>query len=284
MMCSNPCLPGNFNNNSITTPSEQAGVDTYNEIEKSSNVIVMGGYNAYSTVISTTQPEIVTTIQQLQIETEIISKAIDIYYRINSMKMNDNRGNSVGVFQRSKSIKGSRKIRLIFYCVFMSYNELGCPVDPAYAADIVKLPRKEMEQALTEYAPSGTTIIEPEKMIMFYIRRINLLVSQLGISYNIDIIDQEVRRIIEVCRISPIGKEWIENTAAKHVAVAALYFYMNDIKGFDTISKNIYIFENACYLSWACIRRYHDQITKYYNFDITDQIAPKPIFSFSYLN
>jgi hypothetical protein len=239
-------------------------------IERSSNTIVMSGYNAYSTIISKTQPEIVTVLQQLQIEIEVISKAIEIFYYINNIKMSDIQGNSVEIFRQNKSVKGSRKIRLIFYCVFMAYNELGCPVDPIYVADIVKLPRKEVEQALAEYSPSGTTIIEPEKMIIFYIRRINIIISQSGIKYNENIIDLEVRRIIEICRRTPIGKEWVQNTAAKHVAVAALYFYMNDMKNLD-ICKNIHIFENACYLSWACIRRYYDQITKYYNSDETNQ-------------
>ena len=260
MMCSNPC----------------SSVDT-GEIESSSNTIVMSGYNPCATIVNNSQPEIINTIQQLQVEVEVISKAIEIFYRINSMKINDE------IYKRSKSVKGSRKVRLIFYCVFMAYYELECPVDPAHVADIVKLPRKEMEQALGEYAPAGTTIIEPEKMIVFYIRRINAIVASLGIKYDEVVVDRDVRRIIGVCKITPIGKEWVQNTAAKHVAIAALYFYMTDIKGFDTISKNTSIFENACYLSWACIRRYHDQIAKYYNSDITDQAAVKPQMFFSYL-
>jgi hypothetical protein len=247
------------------------------DIESSSNTIVMSGYNPCATIVNNSQPEIVTTIRQLQIEVEIISKAMEIFYQINSMKINDE------FYKRAKSVKGSRKIRLIFYCVFMAYNELECPVDPAYVADIVKLPRKEMEQALGEYAPSGNTIIEPEKMIVFYIRRINAIVASLGVEYDEIVVDRDVRRIINVCRITPIGKEWVQNTAAKHVAIAALYFYMTDIKGFDMIFKNISIFEKACYLSWACIRRYHDQIAKYYNSDISDQEAVKPQMFFSYL-
>jgi len=251
-------------------------VDT-GEIESSSNTITMSGYNPCATIVNNSQPEIVTTIRQLQIEVEIISKAIENFYSINSMKINDE------IYKRVKSVKGSRKIRLIFYCVFMAYNELECPVDPAYVADIVKMPRKEMEQALGEYSPSGTTIIEPEKMIVFYIRRINAMFASLGIKYDEVVVDRDVRRIIEVCKITPIGKEWVQNTAAKHVAIAAIYFYMTDIKGFDMIAKNINIFEKACYLSWACIRRYHDQIAKYYNSDVTDQTVIKPQMFFSYL-
>lgn len=273
-MCSKPDLSRNLTEKSLDNFPNQIGQSgsSLEGIERSSNVIVMSGYNAYSTLTTTTQPEIVSTIQQLQIETEVITKAIEIFYRINSMKINDNLGNSVEVSRRNKSVKGSRKIRLIFYCVFMAYSELGVPVDPAYAADIVRLPRKEIEQSLSEYAPPGTTLIEPEKMIIFYIKGINLLVAPTGINYNVEIIEREVRRVIEVCRSTPAGKEWIQNTAAKLVAIAALYFYMNDIKGFET-ARDVNIFEQACYLSWACIRRYHEQITKYYNYDTNDQSA-----------
>lgn len=286
MMCSNPDLSRNIPENSSENSSGQASWtgSSLEGIERSSNTIVMGGYNAYTTYTSTTQPEIVTTIQQLPIEVEVIAKAIEIFYRINSMKINDNRGTSVEVSRRNKSVKGSRKVRLIFYCAFMAYNELGYPVDPAYAADIVKLPRKEVEQALNEYAPPGTTLIDPEKMIMFYIKGINCLIAQTGISYNVEIVDKDVRRIIEVCRSTQAGKEWIQNTAAKLVAVAAIYFYMNDIKGFET-ARDVSIFEQAFYLSWACIRRYHEQITKYYNYDASDQvILMKPKLNLNYLS
>lgn len=260
----------------MLSSSAYSYVDT-GDIENSSNTIVMNGYNPCATIVNNSQPEIVTTIQQLSIEIEIISKAIGIFYNINSMKISDE------IYKRTKSVKGSRKIRLIFYCVFMAYNELGCPVDPAFVADIVKLPRKEMEQALGEYAPAGTTIIEPEKMIVFYIRRINKIVESMNIKYDECVVDREVRRIIKVCRMTNIGQEWVQNTAAKHVAIAALYFYMTDIKGFDLISKNINIFEKACYLSWACIRRYHEQIARYYNSDNNEQNVNKHNIGLAYL-
>lgn len=274
-MSSNSDLSGNI---SKDFPNEN---NVPNEIEKSSNKIVMGGYNAYSTFTSTTQPGIVTSIQKFEIEVEVIARAVEIFYRINKLKINDNRGGSMEVPKRNKSVKGSRKIRLIFYCIFMAYSELEIPVDPAYAADIVHLPRREIEQALNEFGPSGTTLIEPEKLIKFYIKRINDLIVSTGISYNVELIDKEVRRVIEVCKSTPAGKEWIQNTAAKLVAIAALYFYMNDIKGFETV-RDVNIFEQACYLSWACIRRYHGEVIKYYNYDPNEQIK-KPKVSLAFL-
>lgn len=286
-MCSNPDKSQNLSKNfsdTISSHQDSWAGTSLEGIEKSSNTIIMSGYNAYSTLTSTAQPEIVITIQRLQIESEVITKAIEIFYRTNKMKINDNQGTSVDVSRRNKSVKGSKKIRCIFYCVFMAYNELDCPVDPAYAADIVGLPRKEIEQALGEYAPPGTTMIDPKKMTKFYVKRINLLIVQTGITYTSDPIDQEVRKIIDVCSLSLAGKEWIQNTAAKLVAIAALYFYMSDIKGFE-IARDVTIFEQACYLSWACIRRYHDQITKYYNYDVNDQLmTSKTKISFDYMS
>jgi len=253
-------------------------------IDPSSNMIVMNGYNGFTTLTSTTQPEIVTIIQQLGIELEVIAKAVEIFYKINSMKINDSRGTSIDISRRTKSVKGSRKIRLTFYCVFMAYSELGFPVDPSFAADIVGLPYNEIEQAFSEYAPPGVLSIEPEKMVRFYIKRINTIIAHSGINYNVDTVNKEVERIIEICRSTPVGKEWIQNTAAKIVAIASLYFYMNDLKGYN-ISKETTIFEQACYLSWACIRRYHEQVAKYYNYDIEEsQNVKKPKICIPYLS
>lgn len=216
------------------------------------NTIEMPKYSSTNTIVSTSQPEIVNALHQIQVETEVVTKAIEIFYRIHGVRTG-----------RTKAVKGSRKIRLIFYCVFMAYNELNSPVDPSYAADLISLPRNEIEQAFNEYSPTGPMIIEPEKMIPFYINRINLL-NVDGTSFDIGVVNHEVCRVIKTCRGTKAGQEWIQNTAAKIVAIVALYFYLSDIRGLE-IGQNIRLFERACYLSWACIRRYHEQIVKYYN-------------------
>lgn len=228
-----------------------------------SNQLVMGGYNPFSSVTTVTQPEIVNTIQQLPLENEVILSAIEVFYEIGIRGKQE-------YAPRTKSVKGSRKIKCIFYCIFMAYNKLGFPVDPSYAADIIGLPRNEIEQAFNEYSPSGAMLIKPEQLLRFYIMRINTIVACHCIQYDVDTLEYQAKRIIQVCRSTVAGKEWIENTAAKIVAIVSLYFYMNDIRGFE-IGQNIQIFEQACYLSWACIRRYHEQITKYYNADQEDK-------------
>lgn len=255
-------------------PSEKIIRDEDDELEQCSNIMVMNGYNANATLINTPQPEIVVTIRKLPIEQEVIYKAISLFYQISNSKIGDSNGNSVEMARRSKSVKGGKKTRLIFYCVFMAYYELDA-VDPYYAADIVGLSRNEIELAFNEYAPPGLTLFEPERMVKFYIRRVNEILKHTGVDYNVDVIDKEVKKVISVCRSTPAGKEWIENTAAKTVAIAALYFYMNDIRNLE-FTKTVNIFEHACYLSWACIRRYHEQIAKYYNYDI-EQKSQLPI-------
>lgn len=240
------------------------------DLIESIDPLLMGGYSVYGSLSATAQPEVVNALQQLQIETEVVAKAIEIFYRIGTTPAEKGSSTAVRYTPRTKSVKGSRKFRCMFYCVFMAYKELGYPVDPAYAAEIVKLPRNEIEQAFTEYCPPGPMLIEPERLLRFYIKRINHLLSPYGIEYNTDVLEREAIKVIDVCRSSEAGREWIQNTAAKIVSIVALYFYMNDIKGFE-IAQNIPIFEQACYLSWACIRRYHEQIVRYYN---TDSRAP----------
>jgi hypothetical protein len=231
---------------------------------ESKEKLVMNGYSPFGTLSTTAQPEIVNAIQQLPLENEVVSKAIEVFYEIG---IRENHGYA----PRTKSVKGSRKIKCIFYCIFMAYNQLECPVDPSYAADLIGLPRNEIEQAFNEYSPSGAMLIKPEQLLRFYIQRINNLVSKYGIQYNLEALEKESKRIIDVCRSTTAGKEWVENTAAKIVAIVSLYFYLNDIRGLE-IGQNIQIFEHACYLSWACIRRYHEQITRYYNADYREHI------------
>jgi len=228
--------------------------DTSSLVLEAGNVLSMSGFSPYTTSISTTQPEIITNIQNLPIETEIISKAIEIYYQT-IVKKNPND-------RIVKSFKGTRKIRLLFYCVFAAYHAVDYSVDPCYVAEIVKLPANEIDQAINDYVPPGVMLIEPEKMMRFYIARINRLLASTNIHYNEDVIVAGTQNILKVCRSTAVGREWIQNTTAKSVAIAALYFYMNDTRGFGI---NQAIIERACYLSWACIRRHYEQVAKYYN-------------------
>lgn len=240
------------------------------EVPFKSEKLVMSGYSPYGTITSSTQPEIVNTIQQLPLENEVILKAIEVFYEIGI------RGNQEYA-PRTKSVKGSRKTKCIFYCIFMAYKNLGFPVDPSYAADAIGLPRNEIEQAFNEYSPSGAMLIAPEDLLRFYILRINTIVAHQGIQFDINTLEIQAKRIIDICRSTTAGKEWVENTAAKIVAIVSLYFYMNDIRGSE-IGQNIQIFEHACYLSWACIRRYHEQITKYYNSEKKDTCSHQQVF------
>ena len=264
-----------------TDPEQQ---DLTLELINQNERFVMSGYSAYGSIAATNQPEIINTLQQLPIETEVVTKAIEVFYEIGALRAGESPlpsgKQSTRYTPRTKSVKGSRKFRCMFYCIFMAYSKLHYPVDPAYAADIVGLPRNEIEQAFTEYSPSGAMLMAPEDLLRFYIKRINLLLAPTGVQYNESLLEREARKVIQVCKSTHIGREWVQNTAAKVVAIVSLYFYMNDIKGLE-IAQNIQVIEQACYLSWACIRRYHEQIVKYYNAD-TSIVSPpgKVVFPF----
>ena len=206
-------------------------------------------YGQYNTLSSIPSPEIVNSMSRLKAETEVISKAIEIFYNLKGV---------------GKSIKGRRKLRCMFYCIYMAYSNLDHPVDPSYAADIVGLAKNHINKAFVEYSPPGAMVIPPEKLLGFYMSRINSLVKDQGMSYDEKSITQGAMDVILVCRSHNKGKEWVLNTASKVVAIVALYFYMNDMKGICS-QGNIDIFEKACYLSWACIKRYHEQLSMHYN-------------------
>jgi len=242
-------------------------------LEESESMLTMGGFNPYVTPTLNSQPEIVNNIQTLPLETEIIGKAVEIYYQTMAERVSRRKKDEHIV----KSFKGIKKARMIFYCVFRAYLEMGYPVDPCYAAEIVRLPMNEIDQALNEFIPPGILLIEPEKMVRFYIDRINKLSVPLNIEYNSEAVIAGTQKVLQECRSTNTGREWIQNTTAKSVAIAALYFYLNDIQGY---SLDQGIIERACYLSWACIRRHHEQIAKYYNYSQEDEEELKVRWTF----
>lgn len=240
-------------------------------LETSGNVLSLTGFSPYTTPTLNARPEIINEIQNFPIEIEVTSKAIEIYYEtVNKNKNSSNR-------PIMRSYKETRKARLIFYCIFIAYRDVGYPVDPCYVAEVVNLPINKINRAISEYAPPGTILIEPEKMIRFYIVRINQLLSTTNIHYNEDLVIAGAQKVLSECKSTDIGKEWIQNTTAKSVAIASLYFYMNDIRG---IRINQNIIEKACYLSWACIRRHHEQVAKYYNCSQKDYQQPAVSWNF----
>lgn len=207
--------------------------------------LCMSEYSEYTNIQSTVQPEVVSAIQQLELETQVVSKAVQIYYSVDQ---------SPTRWSKTKSIKGTRKLRLIFYCVFIAYKELDHPVDPYHVADKVGLPRGEIDQAFSEYAPPGAIIIEPEKMVRFYAKRLGDLLSR-----NADELERGAHNVIQVCKSTDAGREWVTNTPAKIVAITAIYHYLCS----QNTTRNLKAFEKACYLSSACIRRHHEQVAKY---------------------
>ena len=211
--------------------------------------------SSYRDGMSTTRPEIVNCLSALKdkVDVVLVKKAIEIYYEL-CQEIN------------TKSIKGTRKACMIFYCLFLAYDRLGHACDPAFIADIVGLPRKKIEKAFSELSPIGCTLYDPLSFIKFYISRYNALLEEggIGIKINDDCVHKSVEDIIIKCNETVPGSQWIENSPVKVVAVACIYFYLTEIKGIS-MTETIDIFSQACYLSFSCIKRYSDQVSKYYN-------------------
>lgn len=211
------------------------------------------GYNPNATCVQIQPPEIINSILKLPIETEVINRAVAIYHRINS-DYNFSRN-------RPKTIKGSKKDQLIFLCVFRAYYELDRAIDVFHAAALTGLPRNMVNQALDMYPMK----FEPENFIEFYINRFNQILEEHGAKIQIQsVMIPEVIRIIKDCRETKSGMEGIQDMPSKGVAVAALYFYLNNIVNIMKQEYNSY-FTEACYISWAAVRKYYDQINEYYN-------------------
>lgn len=224
--------------------------------------ISLGGYSQYGTLVTNVQPEIVQEIQSLPFEVEVIKNAVDTYYDIVREKYMVTKAKTSD--KKCKTIKGNKKKRLIFFCIFWAYIKLERPVDPCYIALIMGMNPKKTEEAITENLGPGVILIDPVKMVPFYINRINSLVGEEGLNFDVENLTEGVTSVINTCRSTKQGEEWMMGQSAKIIAITAIYFYITDIKGIN-ITKSIPLFEKISHLSWACVRRYYDQIVKYYN-------------------
>lgn len=207
----------------------------------------VSGYSQFTSPTSLVIPEAVGAIQRLKLPYEISSKAVEIFYRLETT------GN-----KKVKSLRSRRKNRRIFLSVFLAYNELGCPRDPIAVANAIQMDTSEIEQALSE-SPINI-VIDPIELSQFYTQQINQISPE--IAFNVPEVKSEIQRIIETCKQSQVGRETCNNSPAKHIAVGALCFYILEILGLP-IPRDI--FEKACFLSWACLTKYHREVVALYN-------------------
>jgi len=217
----------------------------------SGNVLSINNYNQYGTPVVKHQPDIVKTIQGLDLPVDIIGKAIEIFYEISNTRT-------------VKSFKNDRKLRLIFYCIFMGYYELGHMVDPYYVTNLINMSKNRIDKALFEYSDEGVILFNPEDLVEFFINQFNQVIVHHKIYYDVQEVVIGVKEILKVCRSTESGKEWIENSSVRSVTISTLYFYLTDILGIN-MKNQITLFEKACNLSYACIRRYCEQVSMYYN-------------------
>jgi len=211
------------------------------------------GYNPNATCVQVQIPEIINSILKLPIETEVINRAVAIYHRINE-DSNFSRN-------RPKTIKGTKKDQLIFLCVFRAYYELDRAIDIVHAANLTGLSKNLVNQAIDMYPMK----FEPEKFVEFYINRFNQILEAHGSEIQIQKrVIPEVIQIIQICRETRPGLEGIQDMPSKGVAVSSLYFYLSNIVNIMKQEYNSY-FTEACYISWAAVRKYYEQINEYYN-------------------
>jgi hypothetical protein len=222
------------------------------------------GYSQFTTHTAIAVPEAVTIIQQLGLPPEVTTHAINVFYRLEN--------ESAKQTHRIKSLRKKRKDRRVFICVLIAYNELDCPMDPVVVANITHLPHTEIEQAFNESEINIT--IDPVKLTKYYLRTINANLiesansrgqankTSVELQLNLDIVYQEIAKIVKICKQKASGREVIDNSPAKHISIGVICFYI-----FDIVQMNIprLIIEKACNLSWACITKYHKQIALLYN-------------------
>lgn len=242
--------------------------------EELARPLVITGYSPNRCGISQAVPEVVNHIRKWDrfIPQEIINKAVDNYYELNQL-YHATKNNVYDISPKTKSVKGTRQQKLIFYCIFKAYDDLGQTVDPYYIANLIDMNPLDTTQAFTECCPNGNFWIDPKKFVKFYLIRIQEILDDMGKCIKIDQekIYKEVEEIINQCHSTQYGDNTLNNTPSGKIAIVAIYFYLTKFSNIPALN-DISIFEEAGYLSGACIRSYLEIIEKCYN--SRDEIMP----------
>lgn len=213
----------------------------------------MSGYTQNITMSQGTTSDIIKTIQNYNetFDTDVLNRAICIYSRLNR------------IFNY-KSIKKDKKKQLIFYCIFNAFYELNSAVDPCFLAEKLGMKKNEVDRALNTYNNEGTIIYLPERFVGFYINNFNRILEKHNIGHmNIKIAMEGTISVIEECRNKSDNYQLFNNNA-RVIAIASLYFYLAAISGWDMNQYNK-LYEEACYLTWNCIKKYYLEVSNIYN-------------------
>ncbi len=221
-----------------------------------SDIVQFGktGYNESSCMQSTQLPEIVNIISRIEIDNSIKTEAINIYYRM----MNERHDCKI------VSVKGEQKTALIFFCLYMGFMQTGNLIDPFFAAKLVGLNPKKVNRALNSYTFPGCVIYRPEDAINFYIHYLNYHFRTAGQSFNPNVFQDEMLKILTVCRSSEIGRQWILQNSIRIVCITVLYFFLADILRIPS-DKFESVYTATCYATKANIKRYYLQLCNIYN-------------------
>lgn len=211
-------------------------------------------YSSNSSIQAVQIPDVINIINRLDIEQTIKSYSINVYYQLCKER------HDCKIF----SVKGIQKLSLIFYCVYMGFIKSGNVVDPFYAAEIVKLPAKNVNRALNSYTSPGCTLYQPEEVIPFYINQLNNHCKKIGLSFEYQRFHDEAVKILNICRSTEAGKIWILQTSTRIVSITVVYFFLLDIIRVP-IEKFEKIFETVCYSTKASIKRYYTTLCEIYN-------------------
>lgn len=214
---------------------------------------IVSGYISGS-IVTESEPQIVKDIRDLELNEEIKENAIRIYYDVMES----------GVMGRTKSVKEGRKYRMIFYCISEAYSQNGEMIEPKYLGRILGLKESFIDKAMMDHIGGGIKIYDPINILKFYAERLNEEYDADGmkLKFNSESIIEGAREVIERCRETDAGSEWLNNNAVKCVGIAALAFYVNDIMGSNVERK---YFERIATLPWSCIKNSINKVIMFYN-------------------
>lgn len=198
--------------------------------------------------------EIILAINRLDLDPSIKNLACQTFTGLSAKRIDC----------KTKSVKGVHKLSLVFYCVYMGYINSKNIVDPYYVGQSFELTKAQVDAALNSYSNYGCTIFKPEDALMFYIKNLNERLNNNGLTLDIDAFHADTLDIIQKCRMTRKGNDWIDQNSSRIICLTVIYFYLSDIKNLQ-MNKYVDDFEKACFTTKACIIRYYPILANYYN-------------------
>lgn len=201
--------------------------------------LCLNGYYANGNIKNTIEPDSVSQIRSYSslLPKQILDTAVEIYYQIDRTEV----GKETKLRITPKILKGGKKQRRIYICLYLSLVNHNMSVDPNYVAKMINMKESFISKAFNENPVQ--VCIKPDNMFNFYLIQIDRLDLRA-----------HCLTILERLRSCQLGRELIDNYSVKGIVTGIInQILMPNCKGMQELSKR-------WFASTACLKRYQTEV------------------------